>query len=302
MYLCYVDESGDGQTVDPSTPEAPPVMVIGGIIVSESALRALTWDFIALKKQFRPTLRQAAKLSEVIRTEIKGSNIRAHLRNGNRNQVRLAHGLIDKLLAMLERHDCRVLARICVKQDGVVNAEDAMYGASVASLCAHFEHFLAERDDRGVVILDSRTKSKNVDNVHCVTTRKFRTGGDLMPHVAESPVFGHSDSHIGLQIADLLISAVLFPAACATYVENLTWNTHCHPGYAAIRERHCPRVGELQHRYRTATGKWTGGVVVSDRRRGLSAAELFRAAESVPVPTAVIPAQQHSVAPVVTEP
>ncbi|QEU85472.1 DUF3800 domain-containing protein [Streptomyces viridosporus T7A] len=297
LYLCYVDESGDGQTVDPSAPEAPPVMVIGGIVVEESALRTLTWDFIALKKQFRPTLRNAVKLSEVIRTEIKGSNIRAHLRNGNRNQVRLAHGLIDKLLIMLERHDCRVLAKICVKQDGVTNAEDAMYGASVASLCAHFEHFLAGREDRGVVILDSRTKSKNVDNVHCVTTRKFRAGGDLMPHVAESPVFGHSDSHIGLQIADLLISAVLFPAACATYAEDLTWNTHCHPAYAAIRERHCPRVGELQHRYRTATGKWTGGVVVSDRRRGRSAAELFRVAVPAPVSTAFIPAQQQPAAP-----
>lgn len=301
LYLCYVDESGDGQTVHPSTPEAPPVMVIGGIIVEESALRSLTWDFIALKKQFRPTLRNAVRLSEVIRTEIKGSNVRAHLRNGNRNQVRLAHGLIDKLLTALERHDCRVLAKICVKQDGVANAEDAMYGASVASLCAHFEDFLAGREECGVVILDSRTKSKNVDNVHCVTTRKLRAGGDLMPHVAESPVFGHSDSHIGLQIADLLISAVLFPAACATYAEDLTWNTHCHPAYAAIRERHCPRVGDLQHRYRTVTGKWTGGVVVSDRRRGRSAAELFRGAVPAPVPTGLIPAQQQPVTPAVAD-
>jgi hypothetical protein len=302
LYLCYVDESGDGQTVDPATPDAPPVMVIGGILVNESELRELTWEFIALKKRFRPSLRQAAKLSEVIRAEIKGSNIRGHLRTGNRNQVRLAHGLIDKLLRMLESHDCRVLARICVKGDGVANVEDAMYGASVASLCADFEHFLAGRGERGVVILDSRTKSKNVDNVHCVTTRKFRAGGDLMPHVAESPVFGHSDSHIGLQIADLLVSAVLFPAACATYAEDLTWNTHCHSAYAAIRERHCPRLGELQHRYLTPTGKWTGGVVVSDRRRRRSAAELFRALEPAPVTAVRIPGQQQPDAPVVTEP
>ncbi|MGP4089689.1 DUF3800 domain-containing protein [Streptomyces sp. KR55] len=298
MYLCYVDESGDGQTVDPSTPEAPPVMAIGGIIVDESRLRALTWDFIDFKKQFRPTLRRTAKLSEVIRTEIKGSDIRAHLRKGNRNQVRMAHGLVDKLLTLLERHDCRVLAKICVKEDGVTNAEEAMYGASVASLCATFENYLAGRADRGVVVLDSRTKSKNVDNVHCVTTRKFRAGGDLLPHVAESPVFGHSDSHIGLQIADLLMSAILFPAACATYADDLTWNTHCHPAYAAIRDRHCPRVGKLQHRYRTPTGKWAGGVVVSDRRRGRSASALFPAV----VPAAVIPGQQGSAASALLKP
>ncbi|MEV0304406.1 hypothetical protein [Streptomyces prasinus] len=106
-----------------------------------------------------------------------------------------------KLLTMLERHDCRVLAEICVKQDG------------------------------------------------------------------------------------------------ATYAQDLTWNTHCHPAYAAIRDRHCARVGELQHPYRPATGKWTGGGVVSDRQSGRSAAELFRIAERAPVPTALIPAQQHPAAP-----
>ncbi|MFH8656309.1 DUF3800 domain-containing protein [Streptomyces afghaniensis] len=160
-----------------------------------------------------------------------------------------------------------------------------MCGASVASLCAHFGHLLAERDDRGIVLLDSRTKRRNVDNVHCVTTRKLRPGGDLMPHVAESPVFGHSDSHIGLQIADLLISSVFFPGG-VRHLRGGTGVEHpLSPAYAAIRGRHCPRVGDLQHRYQTATGKWTGGVVVSDRRRGLSAAEPFRVGE----PTAVIP-------------
>jgi uncharacterized protein DUF3800 len=285
VHLCYVDESGDGQTLDPARPDAPPVMVIGGILVPEACLKPLAWDFIALKKQYRPTLRQAPRLSEVIRTEIKGSDLRQNLRGASRNRRRMAYGILDKLVAMLERHDCRVLARICVKAEGAVNDERAIYGSSVASLCENVEHALASRRDGGVMILDSRTKTKNVDNVHCVTTRKFRTGGDLMPHVIESPVFGHSDTHLGLQVADLLVSAMLFPAACATFADDLTWNAHCHDAYAAIRDRYFARLGSLQHRYRNGLGKWTGGIVVSDRRRQRSAAELFGAS----VPRALVP-------------
>lgn len=239
---------------------------------------ALTWDFIAFKKQYRPVLCKAGKLSEVIRTEIKGTDIRQNLRSSGRNRRRMAHGMLDKLLTMLERHDCRVLAKICVKSEGSANDEAAMYGSSIASLCATVEDYAAARGGgQGVVILDSRTKSKNVDNVHCVTTRKLRAGGDMLPHLAESPVFGHSDTHIGLQIADLLVSALLFPAACATYAEDLVWNAHCHPAYAAVRDRHFQRVRALQHRYQSRTGKWTGGIIVSDRRHRKSARALFAA-------------------------
>ena len=44
-------------------------------------------------------------------------------------------------------------------------------------------------------------------------------------------MFGHSDSHVALQVADILASAVLFPAACSAYCQALTWNQHIHPGY-----------------------------------------------------------------------
>ncbi|WP_275557513.1 DUF3800 domain-containing protein [Streptomyces sp. 5-6(2022)] len=275
LYLCYLDESGTGQVLNPAVPDSVPVMAIGGFTVPESQVKALAWDFIALKKRFRPELRKLPTLSQVVHHEIKGETIRKSFRRTGRNQRRMAHGFLDHLLNILEQRDCTVMARIWVKQDGAVNDDAAMYASAVTALCANFEHYLAERSSSGIAVLDSRNPSDNIGNVHCVTTRKFGKGGDRMPHLPESPVFGHSNTHLGLQIADLIVSAILAPAAAVTYAGDLTGNVHCHPGFNEVRDRHCPRLGKLQHRYQSPTGKWTGGIVVSDARGHRSAGKLF---------------------------
>ncbi|MEU8785567.1 DUF3800 domain-containing protein [Streptomyces sp. NPDC048637] len=275
MYLCYVDESGTGQVLNPAVPDSVPVLAIGGFTVPESQMKALAWDFIALKKQFRPELRTVPTLSQVVHHEIKGETLRKCFRRPGRNQRRMAQRFLDQLLTILETRDCTVMARLWVKQDSVVNDDAAMYGASVTALCENFEHYLAARSSSGIAVLDSRNPTDNVGNVHCVTTRKFGRGGDRMPHLPESPVFGHSNTHLGLQIADLLVSAVLAPAASVTYAGDLQGNVHCHPGFREVRDLYCPRLGKLQHRYLTPSGKWTGGVVVSDARGHRSAGKLF---------------------------
>ncbi|MFJ8309573.1 MULTISPECIES: DUF3800 domain-containing protein [unclassified Streptomyces] len=290
LHLCYLDESGTGQVLNPAVADSVPVMAIGGFTVPDSQFKALAWDFIALKKQFRPELRKAPTLSQVVHHEIKGETIRKSFRRPGRNQRRMAHGFLDHLLTILEQRECTVMARIWVKQDGAINDDTAMYAASVNALCANFEHFLAERSSSGIAVLDSRNPSDNADNVHCVTTRKFAKGGDPLPHLPESPVFGHSNTHLGLQIADLLVSAVLAPAAAVTYAGDLTGNVHCHPGFVEVRDRHCPRIRKLQHRYQSSTGKWTGGVVVSDTRGHKSAGKLF-APSTMSTPLAGFPNQ-----------
>jgi hypothetical protein len=294
LYLCYIDESGTGQVLNPGVPDSVPVLAIGGFTVPESQMKALAWDFIALKKQFRPELRTVPTLSQVVHHEIKGETLRKCFRRPGRNQRRMAQRLLDQLLTILEERNCTVMARLWVKQDGVVNDDAAMYGASVTALCENFEHYLAERSSSGIAVLDSRNPTDNVGNVHCVTTRKFGKGGDRMPHLPESPVFGHSNTHLGLQIADLLVSAVLAPAASVTYAGELQGNVHCHPGFHEVRELYCPRLGKLQHRYRTPGGKWTGGVVVSDARGHRSAGKLF--APAAPRTGGVVPGVPAQVA------
>ncbi|MFC5953735.1 DUF3800 domain-containing protein [Streptomyces pratens] len=84
--------------------------------------------------------------------------------------------------------------------------------------------------------------------------------------VIESPVFGHSDTHTLLQLADLVVFSLLFPIACHAYLNDVTWNVHCVDAYQPLRERFGKRLKKLQFRYQDPVGKWRGGIVVSDRR------------------------------------
>ncbi|MER6112048.1 DUF3800 domain-containing protein [Streptomyces hirsutus] len=291
MYLCYIDEAGNGQTLDPAKPDAPPVLIVGGFTVQDSRIKQLTWDFLNVKKRYRPQLRNASRLSEVIYTEIKGSDVRKDIRVGNRDQRRAAILLVDSVLSLLERHGARLLARVWVKQEGRAFDETGVYSTSVGSLNETFQAQLLDCHARGVMILDSRTKSKNAPNVHCVTTRKYRAGGDILKGVVESPVFGHSDTHTLLQLSDLIVSSLLFPIACHAYLSDVTWNVHCDDAYRPLRERFGVRLMKLQFRYRDPVGKWRGGVVVSDRRTEQPSSLMFGPGKPV-ASEIVIPVQQ----------
>lgn len=275
MYLCYIDEAGNGQILDPARPDAPPVLVVGGFTVHDAHIKQMTWDFLSLKKKYRPQLRRAIHLSEVIHTEIKGSDVRKDIRAGNRDERRAAMLLMDSALAMLERYGARLLARVWVKEEGRSFNETGVYSTSVGSLTETFQAQLLDCHSRGVMILDSRTKSKNAPNVHSVTTRKYRAGGDNLKGVIESPVFGHSDTHTLLQLSDLVVSSLLFPIACHAYLSDVTWNVHCDDAYRPVREQFGERLKKLQFRYQDPVGKWRGGIVVSDRRTGQPSSLMF---------------------------
>lgn len=291
MYLCYIDEAGNGQTLDPSRPDAPPVLVVGGFTVHDSCIKQLTWDFLTVKKTYRPQLGRARHLSEVIHTEVKGADVRKDIRVGNRDRRRAATLLVDSVLGLLERYNARVLARVWVKQEGHTVNETGVYSTSVGSLTETFQAQLLDSHSRGVMILDSRTKSKNAPNVHCVTTRKYRAGGDLLKGVIESPVFGHSDTHTLLQLADLVVSSLLFPIACHAYLGDVTWNVHCDDAYRPLQEEFGERLKKLQFRYQDPSGKWRGGIVVSDRRTAQPSSLMFRAGKA-DAHAVMIPVQQ----------
>ncbi|MFI0814390.1 DUF3800 domain-containing protein [Streptomyces sp. NPDC021098] len=294
MHLCYIDEAGNGQTLDPERPDAPPVLVVGGFTVPRTQVRSLTWAFLDVKKHYRPQLRNAEQLSEVIQHEIKGSDVRKNLRAGNHNWRRAAMELAASLLDILEAHGTRVLARIWIKEEGLAFDESGVYPASVAALNETFQAQLAHEHSRGMMVLDSRTKVKNAPNVHCVTTRKYRTGGDSLRGIIESPVFGHSDTHTLLQLADLLVSSLLFPIACHAYLNDVRWNVHCDDAYEPLREEFGARLRKLQFRYQDPVGKWRGGIVVSDRRTQQSSSLMFGPKRTVTVPTTAIPGQPGS--------
>ncbi|MET9328721.1 DUF3800 domain-containing protein [Tsukamurella sp. NPDC003166] len=269
MHFCYVDEAGDAERFGVDLPDQPPVFALVGMTVPSSQQKSLIWDFLQLKKEFEPRLARV-RLSELIRVEVKGSSIRRDLRSHNRNTRRAAIGKLERTLRLVEEHGCQLLGKVVVKCVDQPIVDATVYPRAVSDLAASFESLLAASNDPGVMILDSRTKVKNAGNVHRITTQRFKSGGDLLPHLAEAPLFGHSDTHVPLQIVDVIASGIVFPAACLQYCGDLDWNTHVRSEYGALKERFGRRLQALEYRFVDRDGVRRGGFQVEDRvaRRG----------------------------------
>ncbi len=252
------------------------MLVIAGIVVAEACLKHLIWDFLAAKKMFdRHVLPPTAQLSDVIRHEIKGADLRADIRRGRRRRERRAIGVLDRVMDLLEKHHATLVGYVHVKKDGK-GPSAGVYPDAIAKIAEQFEAQLRAADTNGMMILDARTKVKNVPSVQTITTRKFKSGGDSLTHLTESPVFGHSDTHVVLQLADLVVSSLLFPMACAAYCEDVKDNAHPHPAYEGLRQRYGERLRRLEHRYIDADGARRGGIIVFDTRNRRSSLDLFR--------------------------
>ena len=125
------------------------------------------------------------------------------------------------------------------------------------------------------MIADSRNKAKNANISHSVFTQWYSLAGNPYPNLIEVPTFGHSDNHAGLQLSDMLCSALLFPIVaercCLPYMVD---QTHCHAQHATLRTRYGQALRALEYRYQQA-GAWCGGVHLSDPLGGRRAPDLF---------------------------
>lgn len=279
MLLCYVDESGTCEPYVASDPGSTPVFVIVGMTIASSQLKSLTMAYLHLKKEFEPTLAAADKtLSDLIRFEVKGSKIRKDIRadRGGRNNRRRALGFLDKTIRILEDHNARIIGKVIVKAEGHTLEDKHEYPRAVQELAVSLNSQAASSRSESIMILDSRTKVKNEGNVHHITTRKFRRGGDMYPYLHEAPVFGHSDTHVPLQIADLLASAIIFPVACLQYTADDKTNVHNSRHYQDIHDKFGARLAKLEHRYINSDGVKRGGFQVVDPVQRRATHLLFR--------------------------
>lgn len=109
---------------------------------------------------------------------------------------------------------------------------------------------------------------------HSVFTQKWRTGGDPYPPLMEVPLFAHSNNHVGLQLADLIASTLVFPMAAHGYGAPAS-SVHNSSRYRAVHTDYGHRLRNMQYRYRDETGRWRGGMVVSDPTGKRSGSLLF---------------------------
>ena len=277
MHILYIDESGDtGQL--PAQPGAndQPVFVIGALIVDAAKIGDLTRDFIDLKTRFYPGLvGECNKHLDRILPEIKGSDLRRNALRGRHNVRRHAVGFLSKLLLILQAHDVRLLSRVWVKPLGQRFDGRAVYTSSIQWLYSSFENFLHDQDSFGFCIADSRDPLNNAIVAHSVFTQKFQSSSAAYGRTLELPTFAHSENHAGIQLCDIVCSALLYPIAAEAYCSGHVGNIHVQPGAAALRQRFGEELQNLQFRYREPLGKWNGGIVVSDPIGLRNAARMF---------------------------
>lgn len=155
--------------------------------------------------------------------------LRRALRSSRRDDRRHALGFLDRIVSLLEANDARIIGRVWVKEPGAGLNPDSSYAYAIQDLAKHFDHHLSETADVGLVPCDSRLHPQNRQVSHSIFTFKHRVSGDRLPNLVETPTFGVSDNHIGLQLADLLAGAVIFPIACRTYCGGSPVTPHMDP-------------------------------------------------------------------------
>ena len=267
MKICFIDEAGDlGLLRSPAHPNDQPVLIIGGLFVDVGNLANLTQDYLNLKYQFFPGLPYPSSMPlDRILPEIKGAELRKNATRGDSNQRRHAIGFLDRIFGLMRRYEVRLVARIWVKGIGARFDATPVYTSSIQGICTYFGHHLAEINDVGLCIADSRNKFKNVRVSHSIFTQKFSPAVHKHKRLAELPTFGHSENHAGLQLCDIVCSALLFPIACFAYCTGHVSNIHVQSRADALRDRYGQQLKALQYRYQNPDSfRYEGGLVVSD--------------------------------------
>ncbi len=278
MYLCYVDEAGCTGALPSSTSPIQPVFILSGLIVHADHVQNLTRDYLHIKRCFYPgLLAQERDRLDWILPEVKGADLRKKVAAGSRRTRSHVVGYMDKVRDTLNRYDARLVGRVWIKGIGVPFDGNSVYTFSVQDILRHFQHFLEERGDAGLVIADSRNKPKNAKVSHSIFTQKYRFAGDPYSRIAEMPVFGHSDNHAMVQLADLINSAFIAPIAVKTYCTGHVDNLHVRQGYTRIKSRYVNDIKKIQYRYSDpVTGLQKGGLIISDAIAHRTGSAFFR--------------------------
>ena len=277
--MCYVDESGDTGTLIPNERNTQPVFLISAIIVKQSTLKQMTRTIIDLKKRFFPAHGNGlTHWHDWLKVEIKGADLRRSLREGTHDARRHAIGFMEQLLRLMEQHHAQIISRIYLKKANATFNGSSVYPAAIQRLAMAFEDKLQRENEQGAFILDSRNKVKNVPVAHGIFTMNFSARGTSYDYLVELPLFGHSENHAMLQLADWIGSAFLCPMSIRTYYSELDGIcVHADTAFDIVRNRFGQRIKALQYRYERDGHKLGGISVLAGGDRKVSPVQLFGA-------------------------
>lgn len=262
MKICYVDEAGCLGSLPSHDSPIQPLFVLAGVVIDSGSLKTVTHHFIHLKKRFYKTSMEVGTHLDMIMREVKGSNIRNDVRSGNRRMSRHSLMFLQELLALLKSMNVVVLGKMFIKGIGCPFNGTSVYTSAIQDICRHFQHYLASTNDTGLIVADSRRKAQNANVSHSVFTQKFGAS-DSLSNMLEMPLFGHSENHAGIQLADLLCSAILFPMGTYSFCSGIVTSVHVDSNFREIKRMAGGSVEALQYCYSQNSSR-RGGIVVSN--------------------------------------
>jgi Protein of unknown function (DUF3800) len=217
-----------------------------------------------------------------ILSEIKGSELRKNACADGRRLRRHTFRYLDHSIKICEEADARIIGRVWVKELGAHIKSRSIYTSSIQAIASSFQDYLARTNDLGVIIADSRVKNLNIQVAHSIFTQKFKGGRDNYDRIAELPMFGHSENHSGIQLADTICSGIITPMAVNAFCRGYLTSVHIRPGYKEIADRFSHRIAAMQHSFNEASGRRQAGLVVSDGLGHRSSAHLFNSPANDP--------------------
>lgn len=278
MFIAYIDEGGCLGKLPAADSSIQPVFTLLGVAVPANKLQSLTRRFLQLKRNYfsrRGQNNHSPHYLDWILHEIKGSDLKKDAIDQKRKPRRRALFFIKDLLSILQDHDVKIFGRIYIKEIGRTIEQFAIFTSAVQSLFKSFHVYSKSSDRRGIVILDSRRKNQNRQVSHSIFTQKFSAYGDPYDAILEMPSFGHSENHAGLQIADILVSAIINPIATHVFCTGYINSIHLKTEFFILRQWFVAGLQSLVFRLQDDDGTWKGGIHVNHPFPGRKSSELF---------------------------
>ena len=235
-----------------ATSQIQPVFVLTALFFPESNIRQLTKDYVALKVKYYPAaFSHLTHDLEALRVELKGSELKKDLRKHHTDPARkTAERFLDDVLSLVKQHEGRLISRIWIKGVGKPFNGRSIYALTTQKFSMLFQRYLNETNRNGLIIADFREPKANSIISHAIFSQKFKRGrkGDVYPNILESPLFGISDNHAGLQISDIITSAIICPMATHVYCTGHVTSSHVNPNNKYIHQRYRKRIRALEYK------------------------------------------------------
>jgi Protein of unknown function (DUF3800) len=290
----YVDEAGNAARFSHAgSPSASPVFVVAGVTLAPGQLCTAKERLLIARRRAFGAPRTRSLVENLYDNEVKAAVLRAGMNGtGSRLHQRRCWEYVEDSVSILEDLRARVFAHVWLKTPGSWLDESGAYRTSLQHFATGFSHRLAADDNCGAMLLDARSPKKDSSAQRAIVDLKYSCEPDSVTDrligLTEVASVGDSKNFVGLQLADLVASALLFPMACVAFRTEL--GIYKSPAqFQEAQKTYGERLAALQCHWRTPDRRRRDGFVVTHAGEQLDARRLTRAS-ALPRPQFARPA------------